>query len=67
MSYGMRHADQARSFASLVDRVLRGESASRIPFELPELSEFIVNRATAAALGLALAPDLLHRADAVIG
>ena len=67
MSYGMRHADQARSFASLVDRVLRGESASRIPFELPELSEFIVNRATAASLGLALSSDLLHRADAVIG
>ena len=67
MSYGMHHASQARSFASLVDRVLRGESPSRMPFELPGHAEFVVNRATAAALGLALSPDLLHRADAVIG
>lgn len=67
MSYGMHHADQARSFASFVDRVLRGENPARMPFALPECLEFIVNRATAASLGLALAPELLHRADAVIG
>jgi putative tryptophan/tyrosine transport system substrate-binding protein len=67
MSYGMHHADQARSFASLVDRILRGEKPARMPFRLPEHSDFIVNRATAAALGLALSPDLLNRANAVIG
>ena len=67
MSYGMHHADQARSFAALVDRVLRGESPAGIPFALPARAEFIVNRATAASLGLALSSDLLRRADAVIG
>jgi putative ABC transport system substrate-binding protein len=67
MSYGTHHADQAQSFASLIDRVLRGENPAQMPFELPEHSEFIVNRATAASLGLALSPALLHRADAVIG
>jgi putative ABC transport system substrate-binding protein len=66
MSYSMPHADPERCFASLIDRVLRGESAAKIPFELPAKSELIVNRATAAALGLALSPELLSRADAVI-
>ena len=67
MSYGTTHASQARSFASFIDRILRGENPAQMPFELPELSEFIVNRATATSLGLVLSPDLLHRADAVIG
>jgi putative ABC transport system substrate-binding protein len=67
MSYGMHHADSARSFATFIDRVLRGENPARMPFGLPEQSQFIVNRATAAALGLALSPELLERADAVIG
>ena len=67
MSYGTRHADQARSFASFVDQILRGKNPAQMAFELPDLSEFIVNRATAASLGLALSPALLHRADSVIG
>ncbi len=67
MSYGTRHANQARSFASFVDRILRGENPAQMAFELPDQSEFIINRATAAALRLVLSPDLLHRADAVIG
>lgn len=67
LSYGTRHADQARSFASFVDRILRGENPAQMAFELPDLSEFIVNRATAASLGLTLSPQLLHRADAAIG
>jgi putative ABC transport system substrate-binding protein len=67
MTYSVRHASQARSLAAAVDRVLRGQSPARMPFALPDQSEFIVNRATADSLGLALSPDLLHSADAVIG
>lgn len=67
MSYGTHHASQARSFASFVNRILCGGNPAQMPFELPAHSEFIVNRATAAKLGLALSPDLLHRADGVIG
>ncbi len=66
MSYGLHHPDPEKSYASLVDRVLRGENPARIPFEMPTVPEIIVNRATAVALGLALAPELLQRADAVI-
>jgi putative tryptophan/tyrosine transport system substrate-binding protein len=67
MSYGTHHANLARSFASLVDRILRGDNPAQMAFELPDRSEFVVNQATAALLGLALSPDLLRRADAVIG
>ncbi len=66
MSYGVRHEDQERSFASALDRILRGESPAEIPFELPTTAEFIVNRSTAAALGLTLPAELLRRAHAVI-
>ncbi len=66
MSYGVRHEDQERSFASALDRILRGESPAQIPFELPTKSEFIVNRRTATALGLTLPAELLRRAHAVI-
>ena len=67
MSYGMHHADQTRSLATAIDRVLRGQNPAQMPFALPGNSVFVVNRATAASLGLALSPELLHRADAVIG
>ena len=66
MSYGVRHQYQERSFASALDRILRGESPAVIPFELPTKAEFILNRSTAAALGLTLPAELLRRANAVI-
>ena len=67
VSYGMRHAGQARAFAGIVDRVLRGERPAQMAFALPDQSELVVNRTTAASLGLVLSPDLLRRADTVIG
>jgi putative ABC transport system substrate-binding protein len=67
MSYTLHHADKTRRFASLIDQVLRGVNPAEIPFEPPTTSEFVINRRTAASLGLVIPPNVLLRADAVIG
>lgn len=67
MSHNLAHPDPARRFASLTDQVLRGADPGEIPFELPTKTEFVINRQTATSLGLVIPPELLLRADSVIG
>ncbi len=50
----------------LVDRVLRGTPAGNLPVEQPTRYELVLNRATARAMGLALPPAFVARADEVI-
>ena len=65
MSYTLYHPDELRRIAALLDKVLRGVSPAEIPFEFPTKSEFVLNRKTAAALGIAVPQELLLRADEV--
>jgi putative ABC transport system substrate-binding protein len=53
--------------AGVVDKVLRGVRPEDIPVRLPERFRLVVNRATANALGLKVPPEILLRADEVIG
>jgi putative ABC transport system substrate-binding protein len=56
-----------RRVASYVDRILRGEKPGDVPVQLPTKFEMVVNRKTANALGLAIPPSIMLRADEVIG
>jgi putative ABC transport system substrate-binding protein len=66
LSYGTDLVDTFRRAASYVDRILRGEKPGDLPVQLPTKFEMIVNRRTATALGLAIPPSIMLRADEVI-
>jgi putative ABC transport system substrate-binding protein len=66
LSYAADRVDTFRRSASYVDRILRGAKPGDLPVQLPTKFEMVVNRKTATALGLAVAPSILLRADEVI-
>jgi putative ABC transport system substrate-binding protein len=66
LSYGPDQVDISRRAASYVDRILRGEKPGDLPVQFPTKFEMIVNRKTAKALGLAIPPSIMLRADEVI-
>jgi putative ABC transport system substrate-binding protein len=63
LSYGVATGDGFRRTASYVDRILRGAKPAELPVQLPTKFEMVVNRKTATALGLAIPPSILVRAD----
>jgi putative ABC transport system substrate-binding protein len=66
LSYGSDLVDNLRRAATYVDRILRGEKPGDLPVQLPTKFEMVVNRKTATALGLAVPPSIMLRADEVI-
>jgi putative ABC transport system substrate-binding protein len=66
LSYGPDEVDNYRRTATYVDRILRGSKPADLPVQFPVKYEMVVNRKTATALGLAIPPSILLRADEVI-
>jgi putative ABC transport system substrate-binding protein len=66
LSYGNDLTDSFRRSATYVDRILRGAKPAELPVQLPTKFEMAVNLKTAKALGLAVPPSILLRADEVI-
>ena len=66
LSYGPDPVDIFRRAATYVDRILRGEKPAELPVQMPTKFEMVVHLKTAKALGLAVPPSILLRADEVI-
>jgi putative ABC transport system substrate-binding protein len=66
LSYGPDFVDTFRRAATYVDRILRGAKPGELPVQLPTKFEIAVNLKSAKALGLAVSPSILLRADEVI-
>jgi putative ABC transport system substrate-binding protein len=66
LSYGPDQVDPWRRAVIYVDRILRGAKPADLPVQMPTKFEMVVNLKTAKALGLAVPPSILLRADEVI-
>jgi putative ABC transport system substrate-binding protein len=66
LSFGAERGAVWRRLAYFVDRILKGARPADLPVELPTIFELVVNRKTAAAMGLTVPASVLARTDRTV-
>jgi putative ABC transport system substrate-binding protein len=66
ISYGQNIAEFHHRAATYADKILKGATPQELPVEQSSKFEMLINRRTAAALGLVIPQELLVSADEVI-
>lgn len=66
MAYGANGPALIREGAIYIDKILKGQRPSNLPVAQPTKFDLVINLKTARALGMAVSPNLVMRADEVI-
>ncbi|MBV9634039.1 MAG: hypothetical protein JOZ40_05365 [Methylobacteriaceae bacterium] len=67
LTFGSSLVDGVRLMAKQADRVLRGARPGDLPVEVVTRHRLTINRRVAREIGVTVPPDLLARADQVVG
>ena len=66
LSYGPKILALYHRAGYFVDKILKGAKPTELPVEQPRFFETVINLKTAKQIGVAIAPEILARADRVI-